>query len=226
MISVSLHEDADVARVRGKAANLMKLKRFNIPEGICITTEAYGLFCEKNGLKNTGTKGSILLENMKKLSIDPTTIDEVFISHAHGDHTGGLSDFLKVNSVIVYVPPSFRKSNVPNAVTVREPLKIHENILSTGELKGVEQSLVVQTEKGSVVIVGCSHSGVGNILKAALLYGSVRALIGGLHGFNDFNLLQDLECVCPAHCTRHKSKIKSLHPEKYVEGGAGRIIEL
>jgi len=190
--------------------------------GFSCLLEAYGARI----LFDTGTKGSILLENMKKLSIDPTTIDEVFISHAHGDHTGGLSDFLKVNSVIVYVPPSFRKSNVPNAVTVREPLEIHENILSTGELKGVEQSLVVQTEKGSVVIVGCSHSGVGNILKAALLYGSVRALIGGLHGFNDFDLLQDLECVCPAHCTRHKSKIKSLYPEKYVEGGAGRIIEL
>ncbi|KYK31906.1 MAG: hypothetical protein AYK19_03585 [Theionarchaea archaeon DG-70-1] len=52
MIGVSLQEDADVARVGGKAANLMKLKRFNIPDGICITIEAYDLFCEKNGLKD------------------------------------------------------------------------------------------------------------------------------------------------------------------------------
>ncbi|HDD45412.1 MAG TPA: MBL fold metallo-hydrolase, partial [Candidatus Desulfofervidus auxilii] len=28
------------------------------------------------------------------------------------------------------------------------------------------------------------------------------------------------------HCTQYKSKIKSLYPEKYIEGGAGRIIEI
>jgi 7,8-dihydropterin-6-yl-methyl-4-(beta-D-ribofuranosyl)aminobenzene 5'-phosphate synthase len=33
-------------------------------------------------LFDTGTSGSILLRNMKKLNIDPKSIDEVFISHA------------------------------------------------------------------------------------------------------------------------------------------------
>jgi len=52
-------------------------------------------------------------------------------------------------------------------VRVKEPFKIHENIFSCGELKSIEQSLMVKTQKGLAVIVGCSHPGVKNILKAA-----------------------------------------------------------
>ena len=60
-------------------------------------------------LFDTGTKGSILLANMKKLDIDPLSIDEVFISHSHFDHVGGLSAFLNENNnVKIYVPTSLR----------------------------------------------------------------------------------------------------------------------
>ncbi|MEA1965077.1 MAG: hypothetical protein U9O41_08170 [Candidatus Aerophobetes bacterium] len=34
-------------------------------------------------LFDTGTNGSILLDNMKKLGIDLSSIDEVFISHSY-----------------------------------------------------------------------------------------------------------------------------------------------
>ena len=180
---------------------------------------------EKKILFDTGTKGSILLENMKILDIDPSVIEEVFISHSHGDHTGGLSDFLKVNPVPVYVPASYGKS-FPQAVAVREPIQIHENIFSTGELNNTEQSLIVKTERGVVVIAGCSHPGVKPILEAAAQFGNVTALIGGLHGFTDFDLLKGLELVCATHCTRYKSEIQSLYPDIFVEGGAGRILEL
>lgn len=51
MISISLQEQVrEIARVGGKALNLMKLRTFNVPEGICLTTEAYHMFCERNGL--------------------------------------------------------------------------------------------------------------------------------------------------------------------------------
>lgn len=56
-------------------------------------------------LFDTGTSGSILLSNMKKLNIDPASIDEVFISHAHFDHVGGLPNFIKANKEVkVYLP--------------------------------------------------------------------------------------------------------------------------
>ena len=177
-------------------------------------------------LFDTGANGSILLYNMKKLDIDPTIIDEIFISHYHGDHTGGLSGFLKINKdVKVYVPSSFSVSRgAKEVISIKDSFQIHENVFSTGELRGIEQSLAVKTEKGIVVIAGCSHSGVGNILNAASKFGNVYALIGGLHGFREFGLLKDLDLVCATHCTQFKSEIKKLYPEKYIEGGAGKVI--
>ncbi len=178
-------------------------------------------------LFDTGTNGSILLSNMEKLNIDPSSIDEVFISHAHHDHVGGLPDFLKVNKTAkIYVPSSFAGPAGREVITIKRPRKIYQNIFSTGELDNIEQSMTVKTQKGLVIIAGCSHPKMEHILGAASQYGKVYAIIGGLHGFNDFDLFKDLELICPAHCTQHTSEIKSLYPEKYVEAGAGKIIQL
>lgn len=179
-------------------------------------------------LFDTGTNGVILLSNMEKLGIDPVSIETVFISHSHYDHTGGLSAFLNANSAIdLYVPHSFRGvRGARNVIYISKPKEIHKNIFSTGELSRIEQSMVVKTEKGLVVIDGCSHPGVGRILKAAEEFGTVHSLIGGLHGFDDFKLLEKVEFVCPTHCTQYIREIKNLYPEKFIEGGTGRIIEI
>ena len=192
--------------------------------GFSCLVEAY----DKKILFDTGANGSILLHNMQRLDIDPTIIEEVFISHAHGDHTGGLPELLRINNAVkVYIPVSCPKPpGASEVVRVKEPFKIHENIFSSGELKSIEQSLVVKTQKGLAVIVGCSHPGVKNILKAASQFGKPYAIIGGLHGFSDFNLVKDLEFICPTHCTQFKSKIELLYPKKYVGGGVGKVIEI
>jgi len=190
--------------------------------GFSCLVEVYG----KRILFDTGSNGSILLENMKKLDIEPTTIDTIFISHAHGDHTGGLSNLLDIHPIKVYIPYSYtRKYTKGEIIRVKDALRIYENIFSTGELKGIEQSLVVKIETGLVVIVGCSHPGVRNILEATSKFGKVIALIGGLHGFRDFDLIRDLHFVCPTHCTQYKSKLKALYPTKYITGGVGKVIE-
>ncbi|MCK4445796.1 MAG: MBL fold metallo-hydrolase [Candidatus Marinimicrobia bacterium] len=191
--------------------------------GFSCFVEVYG----KKILFDTGANSAILLDNMKRLNIKPTEVEEVFISHYHWDHTGGLSDFLKVNPVKVYIPSSFKKPGIAHdVVVVKKSITISENIFSTGELRKIEQSLVIKTEKGVVVVAGCSHSGVENILKAASQFGKPYALIGGLHGFNDFDLVKDLTLICPTHCTQHISEIKSLYPDKYISGGAGKVIEI
>ena len=175
-------------------------------------------------LFDAGASGEILLSNMEKLKIDPFSIDEVFISHLHSDHTGGLSEFLKVNSEVkkIYTPSSL---GLKNEVILKKPKMIHDKIFSTGELEKIEQSMGIQTNKGIVLIVGCSHPYMGHILDAAGKFGKIYGVIGGMHGFSHFELFDDLELICPTHCTQHKTKIKKLYPQKYIEGGAGKIIK-
>jgi len=175
-------------------------------------------------LFDTGGNGKILLGNMEKLKIDPSSIEEVFISHPHFDHTGGLSEFLKVANIVkIYLPSSL---GLDNEVILKQPQKIHENIFSTGELEGIEQSMGIETEKGIVLIVGCSHPYMGHILDAAKQFGKIYGIIGGMHGFSEFELVKDLKLICPTHCTQYKAELKKIYSQKYIEGGAGRIIEI
>ncbi|MBU7022868.1 MAG: MBL fold metallo-hydrolase [Theionarchaea archaeon] len=50
---------------------------------------------KKTILFDVGQKAFPLLYNMGKLGLDPSTIDYIFLSHCHYDHTGGLLDVLK-----------------------------------------------------------------------------------------------------------------------------------
>ncbi|MBN1664288.1 MAG: MBL fold metallo-hydrolase [Deltaproteobacteria bacterium] len=180
-------------------------------------------------LFDTGANSDILLHNMRNLGVAPASIDEIFISHSHWDHTGGLSGLLNIRQgkIKVYIPASCSgDSDAADFVTVSDPLEIRPRIFSTGELRHIEQSLAVKTEEGVVVIAGCSHPGVREILDAVAAHGRVKALVGGLHGFNEFDLLRDMDVVCATHCTQHKEAIASLYPEKFIRGGVGTVINL
>ena len=190
--------------------------------GFSALIEARG----KRILFDTGARGDILLGNMKALGLDPRSIEEVFISHPHADHMGGLSDFLKINPVRVVVPRSSPAPGSVEVLRVAKPEEIHPGIYSTGELSGIEQSMAIDSGTGLVVISGCAHPGVGRILDTVARFGKVKGLIGGLHGFSDFDRLKDLDLICPAHCTRHISAILKRFPEKCLEGEAGRVIEI
>ena len=178
-------------------------------------------------LFDTGAKPGLLLENMKQLDISVQEIDEVFISHDHWDHTGGLAAVLEQKPMPVYVPDVLRTPVTGDHLIAVENLKqIHDHIYSTGTLMRIEQSLCVEQQGKVIVVAGCSHPGVGAILNAASRIGPVAAIIGGLHGFDDFSLLASVETVCATHCTQHKDEIRSRFPEAVTAGGAGRIIEL
>ena len=182
---------------------------------------------ERKILFDIGGNGSILLSNMQKLGINPKEINGVFISHSHFDHTGGLSAFLEQNNEVkLWLPHSFRGvKNARKVIEVKNPSKLYEGIYSTGELEGIEQSLCVKTEKGIVIIAGCSHPRMKHILDAAAQFGKVYGIIGGFHG-NRPESLKNLDLICATHCTQYIPEIKSLYPQKYVEGGAGKVIEI
>ncbi|MFP4667799.1 MAG: MBL fold metallo-hydrolase [Desulfosalsimonas sp.] len=198
-------------------------KRLRADWGFAALVEAFG----RTILFDTGAGPKILLHNMKLLGISPGCIDEIFISHDHWDHTGGLREILGYKAVPVYVPDTMQHAGrIPGAVAVQSGREIAENIHSTGTLKNIEQSLCIVRDGNVTVIAGCSHPGVGTILSAASQLGRPRALVGGLHGFSDFQVLSGLDLVCATHCTRHKEKIRSQFPQTAVAGGAGRVLQI
>ena len=182
---------------------------------------------DRNILFDTGGNGKILLENLINLNIDPKSVNDIVISHPDFDHIGGLSTFLNLNrKAIVHIPISFRGIRYPNKVNYYDkPTQIYENIFLTGELDKREQSLAIKTKKGLVLMVGCGHPGIRIIIDSVSQFGKVYAIIGGLHGFDEFEVLENIDKICPAHCTKHKEKIKILHLKKYIENGVGEIFE-
>jgi len=133
----------------------------------------------KRILFDTGQSAKPILHNMKILGIDPVSIDYVFLSHCHYDHTGGLLGILKAIGRRVPVvahplifrrhfitKPYLREVGVPfrreeveelaDLYLTADPLPITENVLSTGEVTKREEfertELEVYTiEKGKVV---------------------------------------------------------------------------
>jgi len=179
-------------------------------------------------LFDTGADSPTLLHNMKELNIDPTSIETIAISHAHGDHTGGLSEILKINrSAHLFLPSSFRGMLPERNVTiVEDAMEICADIFSTGELEAIEQSLALKTDKGIFVVTGCAHPAMRNILSAASKFGGVYGIAGGFHGFQDFKLFESLSLIYPCHCTQYKRQILDLFPSKASECGAGLVIQL
>ena len=81
-----------------------------------------------------------------------------------------------------------------------------------------EQSVVVETEKGLLIINSCSHGGAANILtdvKSVFPEKRIYGYIGGLHLFNKSKKViqdaanefqkADLEYICTGHCTKNRA---------------------
>ncbi|MEW6557706.1 MAG: MBL fold metallo-hydrolase [Elusimicrobiota bacterium] len=172
-------------------------------------------------LFDTGANSETLLYNMNQLKINPEEIEIVVLSHSHWDHTGGLEGFLKSNrnKAIVYQPKAFS-----------ETTEICEDIYSTGALGGffsiAEQSLVVKTEKENIVVTGCAHPGLENIIDRASKLGKIYGVLGGFHGFSKLDKLEVIKFIAPCHCTQRIEEIKIRYPENFREVKAGTVIEI
>ncbi|MHA1345445.1 MAG: MBL fold metallo-hydrolase [Candidatus Heimdallarchaeaceae archaeon] len=72
---------------------------------------------DKKILFDTGEKGSILINNMRLLKIDPNSFDLLVLSHGHWDHTFGIEALVNARTerdelVIMGHPNSFAKRRV------------------------------------------------------------------------------------------------------------------
>ncbi len=201
-------------------------------------------------LFDTGRNSEILLSNMARLGINPASIKKVVISHIHSDHLGGLEGFLEKNSnVTVFIPSSFPKS-IKDMITskgakfvcVDKPREISDSVYTTGELYGPpeEQSLIINSKKGLIIITGCAHPGIVNIVKKAkemFHEENIYLVLGGFHLFgasdselkgiiSDFRRLE-VEKVAPSHCSgdRCRELFKEEYKEDFIEYGVGKIIK-
>jgi 7,8-dihydropterin-6-yl-methyl-4-(beta-D-ribofuranosyl)aminobenzene 5'-phosphate synthase len=179
-------------------------------------------YANRTLLFDTGGEGQILMENMHILGIDPLKIQDVVLSHAHDDHTGGLITLLGAGAKpAVYLLPSFPSSfkhqvrQYTDVIEVSPWQSIVDGIWTTGEISGAipEQSLVVQTNQGLVVLTGCAHPGIISILDLVhTTYKSpILLVLGGFHLsgkseadiaaiLQDFRHLEVLHAA-PCHCT-------------------------
>nr|WP_206203895.1 MBL fold metallo-hydrolase [Thermococcus sp. 21S9] len=148
---------------------------FLAQHGVSFLIEADG----KRILFDAGQSAEPILHNMKLLGTEPTSIDYVFLSHCHYDHTGGLLGILRAigRRVPVVAHPSifrrhfitrpylreigvpFRREEIEELADLyltADPLPITENAFSTGEIAEREDferaELEVYTiENGKVV---------------------------------------------------------------------------
>jgi 7,8-dihydropterin-6-yl-methyl-4-(beta-D-ribofuranosyl)aminobenzene 5'-phosphate synthase len=174
-------------------------------------------------LFDTGADGPTLLTNLAALGMDPQVVEAVVLSHMHGDHTGGLASLLAANpEVTVYLPQAFPtqfKEEVRAAgatvVEVTGPVEILPGLWSTGAMGTdiVEQALVARAEDGLVVVTGCAHPGVDDMVARAAEVGQndIALVVGGFHlgsatqgrveaivdAFRRLGVRQ----VAPCHCT-------------------------
>jgi 7,8-dihydropterin-6-yl-methyl-4-(beta-D-ribofuranosyl)aminobenzene 5'-phosphate synthase len=245
---------------------------------------------------DTGMTPNTMIDNMRRLGVDPGDVEVVVLSHGHFDHTTGLDGFARAvgrpNIPVVIHPGMWaqRRLNIPGVdpielpsvskralsdagfqiVEQREPsLLFDSSVLITGEVARTtgfesglpfhealhdhrwepdplildDQALIVHVRgSGLVVLTGCGHAGIINIVRhAQRLTGvqSIAAVIGGFHLNGPLfapvigptvDALAELapQVIVPAHCTGWDAShaIATRLPDAFIQNSVGTRFEL
>ena len=161
----------------------------------------------------------LFAENLSKLGFDIKEVDFGVLSHAHYDHANGLPTFFEQNSKAKFYLRD-QTALVPHKTDGLEEIGRREKMYRRNGNRfrpddfSHEQSLVLDTERGLVIINSCSHGGAVNIInevKATFPDKQIYGLIGGFHLFNKSDKevrrvgreikATGVEYVCTGHCT-------------------------
>jgi 7,8-dihydropterin-6-yl-methyl-4-(beta-D-ribofuranosyl)aminobenzene 5'-phosphate synthase len=172
-------------------------------------------------LFDTGNDRDAFFSNLEKLGIHCREITDVIFSHKHGDHVAGCKEILGKmrEDCRVYLPKGFPCRLVPKNLQIQKVSdfqEIEKNVFSMVLKGGIflhEQALILQTEKGLIIITGCAHPGITHILEAAQkrLKAPIYLVLGGFHLFrkgrhsigkivSKFQAL-GVSRVAPCHCS-------------------------
>lgn len=224
--------------------NYIKINGLQSDWGYAILIE--GL--DKTILFDTGTKPEIFESNFRNMGLDAGKVDFLVLSHEHGDHTGGIPAFVKKKTGIPVIIPysfssQFKKKMVGyglEPLLVREPAMICKNLFTSGEFEYqiAEQSLVLNTKQGLVVMTGCSHPGIVEMLREikSTFNKNIYMVFGGFHLLEKSDkemqsIISDMKALgvvkCGAtHCTGEPQikMIKEAFGEDYFGLGVGNKI--
>jgi len=262
--------------------------------GISFLLEASTKDLCKKILVDVGQNPSALLHNMSLLGIPPSTVDALFLTHCHYDHTQGMVEVLKAigkkGLPVVAHPETFRPHFVKEPYLrhvgvmpedsrpkieeaggilflITDPFPFLPGLITTGEVRrqtdfeevGIalftladarmvqdrmmdDISLVARVrDKGLVIVTGCSHAGVVNIVKHSVeMTGENRiaAILGGFHlvaaseerisrtaeALSQF----DIELISAGHCTGFKAQAALYHvfKERFKPLQTGMVFEI
>lgn len=224
----------------------------------CITDWGFSCFIkgfEKTILFDVGEKATVFLKNVKALKVDLKTVDVFIISHFHPDHMNAVGAFLNLKpDAKIYVPddadldpraqPFRDQIQTAGAIlnVVKTPREIFPHAFLTGKMGLLikEQSLVLDTAGGLVIVTGCAHQGVVNIVQRAksMLKKDISLLLGGFHLLDSSetvikNIIEKFKengvrRVGATHCTGDKAiqMFKDAYRENFIEVGVGKKIVL
>ncbi len=196
-------------------------------------------------LFDSGPDPTALEENAEALGVDLSTCDLIVVSHEHMDHVDGLTHIAEIHDDLsLYTPyydttPKYWMDGF-NVTEVEETTEISSGIAIIGE--SWERALAINVRNyGLVILVGCSHPSVENMVATAIEELNVNdtyMVIGGFHLVSstysrvlstvESLLDQGVQNIYPIHCSGDsiRNYLASEYPTYFGNASVGFQIAL